>query len=357
MNLRLILFLLITSMPTDGATTEDQPYLDIQSTAYSEPITIKSILDQWQPPFHGGNKVLAYAQIETGVRRNNWKLGILERFDYNLLLSPETARLIYLIKNHLPLDAGNNYELQVKAQSNYSHGLRLSYQHQATANIKIGLAAAYLKNKNFMAGKIQGNTKIVAEKEYVFQFDTDYFYSHDTLFGRRLELPLGRGYSIDFSLDWQINKRIKTHLNVIDLIGEMFWHDAPSTVATATSDTQSVDNEGYLLYKPAISGIEKNSYFKQTLPKKIFFSMQYNLTNRLFLLSKFEDFGLIYFASIGAEWCHQFNTCFQGLYNTTAKSLAFRYQRNNMVFELSSDKIQLQQARYLSFHLSFNQVF
>lgn len=357
MPFRSISLLLLFAIPAHVAAAEYRPYVDVQSVTYSEPVAIQAMLGKWQPPFRGGNKAFTYTKAEIGIRRGNWQLGILKRVDYQLKFASETAQLIYLTENRLPLEAGREYELRLKVQHNYSRGLRLAYQHKLSPRFRVGLAASYLQGKALTDGALQGSAQVTAEKDYDFQFDTDYFYSRDALFERDVTSPSGQGYSVDFNIDWQASKQFSAQLSVIDIVGKMFWDNAPFTIAAATSDTKTFDADGYVLYQPAISGLESNKNFTQTLPRKIFIASQYQWSSNVAVLAEVQDFKIIRFASIGGEWCDKNKNCFQTLFNTTVSALSLRYRGHGFRIELASDKLDIKQARYLSLQLSFNQAF
>lgn len=354
---RLTLFLILIAVAAQVDAEEYLPYVDVQSISYSEPIAIKSMMEEWQPPFKGGSKALTYNKAETGVRWRSWQLGILERYDYLVDFSSQTAELVYLTENHLPLEVGKEYELQIRAQQHFSRGLRLGYRQKFSSVFTGELAASYLQGMSLTDGDIQGTAQATAEKDYDFQFDADYFYSRDVLFSRDVNSPEGSGYSLDLKLDWQPTERFSAQLNVVDLMGKIFWNDAPYTTATATSDTKTYDEDGYVRYEPVISGRESNKNFTQNLLRKIFFAAKYQWLSNAELLAEIQDYEIVRFISIGVGWCHNQSDCFQGLYNTTAKALSLRYLGYGFSFQLASDDLKLNKARYFSFQISFNQNF
>ena len=333
------------------------PYVDVQSVSYSEPIAIKSMVDKWQSPFIGGSKALTYDKAEVGFRWRKWQLGVVERYEYLLEFASPTAELIYLSENHLPLKVGKEYELRIKAQQQYSRGLRLGYRQKLSPTFTAELAASYLQGKSFTDGGIRGAAQVTAEKEYDFQFDADYFYSRDVLFSREVNSPDGSGYSLDLKFDWHPNKRVSAQLNIVDLMGKIFWSDAPHTNATATSATKTFDADGYVRYDPAISGLESNKNFTQTLPRKLFFAGKYQWSTNAELLAEIQDFGIVRFVSMGAGWCHNHIDCYQGLYNATAKAISLRYLGRGLRVGLACDDLNLNRARYFSAQISFDQDF
>lgn len=333
------------------------PYMVVKSVSYSEPVALEFMLGEQQVPFKGGNKAFTYNKAEVGFRWGSWQFGFLKRFDYQLAFSSETAELIYLAENRLPLEVGREYELRIKAKHNYSRGLRLAYKHRFSSRINVGLAASYLQGKAFTDGSIQGSARVTAENNYDFQFDADYFYSRDILFERDVDAPNGNGYSLDLNIGWQPNKYFTAQLEIVDLVGKMFWDNAPFTTVVASSNTKTFDDEGYVRYEPAVSGFGSNKNFTQTLPRKIFVTAKYQWSPSVGLLAELQDYKVARFASTGAEWCYNRTHCFQSLYNTTVKALSLRYQGRGVRIELASDKLDINRARYLAVQLSLNQVF
>jgi hypothetical protein len=355
MYFRLILLLLLVMIAAPVSAGEYRPYLNVQSVTYSQPIAIKSILNEWQPPFKGGKKAMTFNKAEAGLRWRNWQMGIFERYDYLLNFSSQTAELVYRTENHLPLEIGKDYELRIKARQQASRGIRVGYRYKFTPSFIVGFAGSYLQGKSLTDGGVQGTAHVTAEKDYDFQFNADYSYSRDVLFSRDVNQPKGNGYSLDFSMDWRPSDHFSTQLSIFDLKGKIFWNDAPYSVATATSATKTYDEDGYVRYNPAISGYESNKNYTQNLPRKIFLATKYQWSESAELIAEVMDFEIIHFTSLGAGWCYFKESCIQGLYNTTAKALSMRYQGHGFRIELGSDDFNLNRARYVVMQISFNQ--
>lgn len=353
LNLIPILLAITSSIQAD----EYQPYVTIQSIAYSDSVAIEAIADNWQPPFYGGDTALTYNKIESGVHWQAWQLGIFERCDYLLEFAPQTAEFLYLTKNHLPLAPGKEYELYINALHNCSHGVRMGHMKQLTSTLRANLAISYLQSNALIDGSLKGSALVTAEKNYDFQFDVDYLYSRDALFKRRIDRPEGKGYTLDLRLDWQPSEEISSQLEVVDLISRVYWSEAPYTIATATSDTKTYDEDGYLRYDPAISGYESYRRFVQTLPRKISLAAQYRWTDNFEALAEYQDFEIEHFTNIGVGWWPGGGHHLQGIYNITAKAVVMRYRWRQLHFELGGDKAQINQVRYFVFQLSYGHAF
>ncbi len=351
------ILLLLVSISTAQAR-DYKPYVTVQSIAYSSPIAIKAIGDGWKQPFYGGDNALTFNKLETGVYWQDWQLGYLERCDYLLEFSPQTVEFIYLTKNKRPLEIGKEYELYIKALHNCSNGLKLGRKKQLTSTLSANLAISYLHNKALTDGSISGTASVTAEEDYDFQFDADYLYARDPLFDRHLgKEPTGNGYSLDVGLDWQPTEKLSAQLDIIDLTSRMYWDDAPYTTATATSETKTYDEDGYLHYDPAITGFESYKRFEQTWPRKIYLAGQYQWTDKLEILAEHQNFDIQHFTSIGAGLWYWQAHHLQGLYNITAEAVTLRYMWKQLHIELGGDKTEINKVRYFVFQLSYNHAF
>ncbi|MGD8642398.1 MAG: hypothetical protein PVG89_17305, partial [Gammaproteobacteria bacterium] len=204
------------------ATAEFQPYLTLHSFTYVEPVSITYVFQNDNNRFEGGDTALTHNWVETGVVYNNFGVGIIGRYDYDLKFSEDTAEFYHLTNNKKPLPEGRTFDLYLNAKHVYSNGVRFSYGYALTSNTDINIGLSYLKGTRLTDGTIQGRGVVLSENDYDFQFDVDYFYSEDTIFERRVDSPQGKGYSVDLSLNWDISQKLGLDLNVIDLIGRIY---------------------------------------------------------------------------------------------------------------------------------------
>jgi hypothetical protein len=353
-----ILFTVLLLIPVTVATAgEYRPYVSVQSITYSQPIAIDALDKHWNAPFKGGETALTYNKAETGVAWKDWQLGIFRRYDYLLEFSRQTAELFYLTENHLPLEVGKEYPLHIEARHHVSRGLRLGFRHKMNPSLSLAVSASYLQGLALTDGQLNGTAQATAEKDYDFQFNTDYAYSRDVLFERHVNAPQGNGYSLDLKLDWQPNRFFSGRLFIVDLMAKIYWNNVPYTTATATSDVKTYDDDGYVRYHPSISGLESNRDLIQDLPRKIFLEANYQWTQELGLIAQVQDFEIQRFTQLGADWTLQKRHKIMTLFNIQAKALTLGYQHEQFLIELASDAFKFNRARYLSLKLAFNTFF
>ena len=326
-------------------------YVNTSIFAYSEPVTIRSALNDWEGGFRNGSSTITHNWLETGVSYKKWKLGILKRYDYEMEFSPDTAEFMYRTKNKQALQTGKTYHLDLKARHSFSDGVSLSRDFNPTENMSLTIGASYLRGRHLTEGTLQGTATTLADNDYDFEFGVDYFYSEDSLFDREVQAPEGQGYSIDLSLIWEPNKDFTTMLTVKDLIGRIYWENAPHTTATATSDVKEYDENGYVVYKPHLSGVESNKDFTQTLARKITFMAGYQVHQDIQILGKIYHTKANTFYQAGAEYLFTDATQLQFLYMHDTNAVTLALKKKDFYFAVTSDSIDFNKAHTFGLNL------
>ena len=335
-----------------AAQSQVLPYFVLDTFTYSEPYSIQHALNGGEEPFTGGDTVLTHNWGEIGVSYKGIGIGYLQRYDYDLLFSEDTAEFNHLITNKEPLPEGRTYDLRLEARNYRTEGVRLSYDFNLFKKLRINLGGAYLKGLYLTEGQAQGYATVLNEGDYDFQFDVDYYYSKDFLFDRSVEQPQGYGYSLDFYIDWEILRGFNLKLRGIDVLGELYWDHAPNTTATATSDIKEYDRNGYLVYQPVISGYETYQEYTQKLNPRYRGALEYSWTRHFATLAQAYSFYAEDFYQLGVRYNFNVNTNVHAMYmlDTAAVSLGWEMSYFNLV--ITSDSLNVDKAH--TFGLSLN---
>lgn len=338
------------------AVSKTGSYTEVEVFSYSQPVPVKAALNDWLGPFYGGSTALLYSRVEAGVAGQHWRFGLLSRMDYQLHFSPDAAEFYHRVSNKQALDAGRTYAIEVESKHFFGNGLRLGYLFTPQPGLTLELGMSYLQGQRLTTGTLSGTATATKAGDYEFNLAADYFYSRDVLFRRETAAPDGQGYSADLRVQWQASPRLSTQLTVTDLIGRIYWQDAPYTQASGTSDTKEYDEQGYVRFKPLVSGIEGNRNHTQKLPPRAILAAQYLLDRRFSALASvfyteyrtFPSLGLGYQDS-GIQW--------QGLYNSASQSYTLRAIANRWRIGASLDTFDINRARALGVELQFQQLF
>jgi len=343
-----ILFISWLLICTANPSQAFEAYVKIESHNYAEPTSIDSFLNEFNGDFEGGTQAFGHEWLEVGARSGNWELALLTRYDYDMSFSNDTAELYYLVNNELPLEPGREFHIDLAAKHYKTNGLRLGYLFQPAESLDIALGVAYLQGLKLTDGSIVGEARAVAENDYDFSFHADYYYSHDPLFDRVAEQPGGWGYSVDLAADWQPIDNLGLHLQVKDLLGAIFWRDAPHTIADADSDNKVYDEDGYVIFNPMLNGLEEYRDFRQSLHAFGAIDMDYRLSAKYALLYSGQFTAETFFSGVGAAYAFDSDQTLAMLFYPELKAFQVDYQGPFWKVRLASDGFSLDQANYFS---------
>lgn len=271
------LFALALLAPFAAPAGDWQPYVAVDSFAHAEPKTIHDYIDDFDGPLHGGSDALTHNWFETGARHGAWSYGYVQRYDYEIKATRDSAVLYHQVKNKIDLVPGTTYDLGVRAFHNRSQGLRVAYRFEgADWSVEPGLSL--LSGQALTDGSIAGVATAVQAKEYAYNAEVGYHYTEDFLFDRDVRGPTGEGWSLDLGLHYRPMPDWELSLVGRDLLGFLYWRDAPVTTAVATSDTREFDDDGYVVFRPMLTGREFNEDYSQRLHPRGLAVLQWQAT-------------------------------------------------------------------------------
>lgn len=255
-----------------SAAAEIKLYFRLDSFSYSAPVSIRAAIDQWETNhFKSGKKQWSSNWLEIGVRKNNWHLGFLQRLEMDLQFSPDTSLFYYNTQNKLPVDSNYQQQLSMNAQRYQLNGARVGNFVDINPQFSLDWGLSIFTADDLIDGEIYGDQTTL---------HLDYVYSEDVVLDRRVEQPDGWGASLDLKTFWSPSAKTQIEMRIEDLLGTIWWDNAPFTRADASSNRNTYDENGYLVIQPVASGVEGyiNEY-RQTLKPKIQLDAKYDLNN------------------------------------------------------------------------------
>jgi len=178
---------------------------------------------------------------------------------------------------------------------------------------------------DYQNGVLSGNFSRIDEETYSFDLFLNYIYNNNLLY-RRIDMVKGKGigYSFDFGILFNLLKNLSFSLNIEDLGGRVYWFDIPYTNAKASSDREYVDENGYIAFRPLISGYEGYKDYVQFLPLKLDINIGYKGERNNFILelSFKDDYNSLYI-----KYCY--------ILSNNKKISQFKNERFNIIDSLS----------------------
>ena len=326
-------------------------YTEINLFAYSGPVSIHSAINDWVGDYNGGDNALTHNHAEVGVSRGDWKFGLVRRYDYEIEVDDATAEFVHRVKNKKALQFGKVYPLNFKVRHTSSDGFRVRYRFINNQELSLTAGLSLLRGLWLTEGQVSGQAIANSDKDYTFSFDVDYYYSEDQLFERKVDAPSGYGFSTDLAIKYRPQESILLTVDVVDLLGLIYWLDTPRTVAQANSDTKTFGEDGYVVYQPLVSGRETNEDYGQRLATTISFLSVVEI-NRLQMLAKLYktrleglyEWGFGYTAGGVASRIY---------YAPQNYALRLEFAATSWQFSLIADTLNRREASVFAFKLAF----
>lgn len=289
------------------------------------------------PAPEDGDYALSRNSIEFGYRYDRLELSLIHRNDYNLYFSPESAEFAYLNQNGLEIPFDKRYEVDVEANQYQLTGVKTGYRIPLSDTLSLyGNLALYHasesvygrmgKDENGEGGYIgitrvdvNGSDKRILDGE----LHADYYYTDDLLFQRGVDAPSGRGYSADIGLRWQALPNLLVTAEFADVLGEIRWSDLPHTIADATSETITFDDDGFLEAHPNFDGQERFDDLDQELTHRERIGLEYRY-RKYTVGYEYDRMRVVTFHRLvgGYHWSDRWG--FSASYDTTSQAVGFK---------------------------------
>jgi len=313
----------------------------------TEPVYFLSALDgSFDSPFFGGKSAVSLDEQEIGFRFRRLSLTWVRKSHTWITFESQTAELLHTVANHLPLLVGNQYPIELKAKQYTFQGVRTDYQLFSSPAFQLRLGGTYIVGEDLLDGSTQGTVTATAANEYEFtNVLLDYRYRKDDLFYNETPPPEGRGYAFDFDLTWKPDARLELQMHASDLLGRIYWHNAPYTVAHIDSDTKTYDADGYVRFNPTLSGNQGGRDFTQTLNSQVMSQITFKLQSKAALLADLLVTPIKSYPRFGYRRMLGDRNIFDALVNPQDSTLHVRWSYRWLSIAISSDNLNLSKAR------------
>lgn len=272
--------------PATLAQGTNSAFFDMKGFGADDAVPLEAIFlnKGWNGPFspHDTNHLDMFWNSDVGVSYKTWRLAAIYRGELFLQANRDAIELLRMIELKQNLPVGKTFNVNLNARGFAAEGLEVSKGFDLSPlgikGLSIGVTARYLKGQMIQQGSLTGTVVPQTAKSYDFNLFLDYVYNHNYIYNRPDTVPgTGDGYSFDIGLKYVLNPSLSGELIVRDLLGRIYWHKTPFTTATATSQTKFFDENGYMQFRPTISGYESYKDFTQYIPLKTDATITYTL--------------------------------------------------------------------------------
>lgn len=330
-----------------------QPYVKAESFSYSEPVSVYSALHDLSGEFDRGDVAFTRDRLELGVRKGNWEFALFDRYDYYLAFNPDTAELMYRDENKLTLDRNRTYVVDMKANHLRAKGIKIAYSFQPTDQLTLKFSGNLLYGSALLDGNVKGLLTTRGDDSFLLQADIDYNYSDDILLNRQVEDPSGIGAGFDAAFEWRMSDKITLTGRFDDLVNRIFWKNAPYTLAEGTNATTRFDENGLLVVRPSLRGVEAFRRHTQRMPVYTVLSGYFGIGRGADLVVIVEHLMSTTLPTVGYRRRLGDNSFFSLHYGIKNQAFGLSYERENLSVKLVSDALPFNRAHTLGLTLSY----
>lgn len=341
---------------TDGWTV----YSDLSAWQASDAVPISQVEDEWlhYSPRSGRNTALMRTRIAAGVEKNRWRLGVEVRQDAYLTTDRETLDTLWLFQQERKPAPPASFALQGRYFSWQAQGLRIGYAFEgprlAGRASSIELSGAVYGGQRLRERSLRGRLHYPQAQTY------DFAASHTDADSRMVypfmgAAPGARGAGLSLAASMPLAEAWTLRLQADDLASRLRWKNLPVNTESLASDTSFHDEQGYLNYRPLLSGHKRqlNRHFR--IPRYTSAALDY----------RYRDWGAgVHVARYAGETIPTLSLSRRfgwltllGTVETRFDSAGVGFEAGNLRLLLQSDSFKLEQARTRSLQLHYHLVF
>lgn len=229
-----------------------------RSVHHGEAVPLSALDDEDQAleqldPRPGRNIAYVDDEARLSYTKGAWSWSLLARNSAVLVTNHDTLEMVQQISSDVTPAADRQWQAQVRYESFQGGGLELGYRFEPARQWRVNTAAQLLQLRHWRQRTLNGQVNFSAAND-TYAFDLKSTQTDD-----RLKFPFqgpkdgsGAGLLLAGEVGWR-DDTWAASLGVRDL-GWLRWNSLPQQYATLSTQTQSYDADGFVIYKPLIEG-------------------------------------------------------------------------------------------------------
>lgn len=249
-----------------------RPYVDIHLWEASDAVEVKQFESDWSTGFspdEGRNDTLLRYRAGAGVENGSWSIGLEARHEASLDTDRETLELVRLYKQKTDPASDTRFNARVRFVGWSAHGLRVGHAFDGPAILgrtpRIRISGAYYTKPRLRENEVAGSVAY-SQGEYSFnasQTDANNRYVYPFM----RHTPSASGASLSVAMDLPLTESLSLKLKFEDLWSRIKWDNLPVMQRTINSDVTGRDAEGYINYRPLLSGMNRQVSRNFSIPR------------------------------------------------------------------------------------------
>ncbi|MGE5622611.1 MAG: hypothetical protein ACM3WS_05605 [Bacillota bacterium] len=258
-----------------------RPYAELQAWEASDAVAVTKFDSDWSTGFSprdGSNTSLQRLRAGLGMEKGGWSIGWELRQEASLVADRQTLEMVRLYKQRQDPAPGSRFDAQARFESWSAQGLRVAHAFDApaiagrTPRVKVS-AAAYTRPQ------LRDNTvsgSVVYSQSGVYSFNaaqTDAYSRYRYPFMQHE--PNASGASLSLLMDLPLSQSLSLRLQFDDLWSRIRWSNLPVMQRTINSDVTDRDSNGYVNYRPTLSGLNRQIDENFAIPRSTIAALSY----------------------------------------------------------------------------------
>jgi hypothetical protein len=332
-------------------------YSDVSVWQASDAVPISQIDDTWTgySPRAGRNTALMRSRVAAGVGKNRWRLGVELRQDAFLATDRDSLDAYYMFQQKSKPAPPASFTLQAQYFSWQAQGLRLGYLFDGP---RIGARASSIELSGAVYGKqrlrersVRGALTYPQAKAY--GFSATHIDANDRMtYPFMGEAPSAAGAGLSLAATLPLFDAWTLRVQADDLASRLRWKNLPVNTETLNSNVGSYDANGYVNYRPLLSGQKRQVERSFRIPRYTAAALDY----------RYQDWGAgVQVARYAGETIPTFSVSRRfgwltvlGNVETRFDSAGIGLEAGNLRLMLQSDKLDPDRAKVRSLQLHYH---
>lgn len=254
------------------------PFLEVQLWQAYDAVPISKLDSDWSDgysPKAGRNVMLQRNRAEIGVKNDQWSLGWEWRQDITLATDLPTLAFFRLYRQRLQPPGPTTYELAGKFNAWSAQGPRLGRWFGSPASaLRLNVSAALYSGAILREGDGSATVNFLPPDQYQFdarRSDANSRYRYPFM----QHEPAASGASVSAAMAWRLSESLALTAKVNDLLSTIRWRNVPVTEETIGSAVTEYDAQGYINYRPLLSGMNRQVSQRSTLARSGLATLSY----------------------------------------------------------------------------------
>lgn len=249
------------------------PFVDIDLWRASDAVPISEFESDWSKGFSpraGRNVALMRNRVAVGVANDRWRMGYEARQAASLDTDRDTLEMVRLYKQRQDPAAPMTFPMNAHYTNWSAHGIRIGRYVDGVEIAgrvpRLFVSVAWYTNPRYRKDDLTGSVRYLGGGDYAFDANRTNADSRAVL-PFMDDTPGATGMSLSVAADVPLTEALSLGIRIDDLWARLRWRNLPVTTETINSDVASTDSEGYLNYRPLLSGRNQQLDKSVTLPR------------------------------------------------------------------------------------------